>query len=153
MKKIPLTKGKFAIVDDEDYELLSHWKWYVNYHGYAERDTTSSGKTLHFKMHQVIMGHVDGKEIDHKNGDKLDNTRSNLRFCTHSQNLGNIGRSKHNKTGLKGVHWYTKYGCYRAQIRDKGKVRWLGNFKTAIEAHEAYTAAASKIHGEFARTI
>ena len=92
MKAISLGRERFAIVDDEDFEHLSQWKWCTNGDGYAGRnvpDETKASGWVFITMHLVLMGKQPGKEIDHINGDKLDNRRANLRFVTRSQNQTN----------------------------------------------------------------
>jgi len=155
MKKIPLTKGKFAIVDDEDYDRLMKYKWHES-NGYAirviKRKPRKNGKkSKSFLMHRVIMKARRGQFIDHKNIDKLDNRKENLRFCTPQQNAFNFDISRNNKTGYKGVHMQPN-GTYIAIIYVDGKARRLGLFSTAKEAGEAYDKVALKHFGEFART-
>lgn len=92
--------------------------------------------------------------VDHIDGNPLNNQRSNLRICTNSQNQANRGVRAGNKVGLKGVmiyHGTFKEPRYRAQIKKDGKVKHLGYFLTADEAHQAYVNAATEAHGEFAK--
>ena len=98
MKKIPLTKGKFALVDDEDFERLSQFKWHYG-KGYAARKTNED----YIYMHKEILGIGKKQEGDHKNGDKLNNQRANLRTCTHAQNMFNRRTQKNNVSGVSGV--------------------------------------------------
>lgn len=90
-------------------------------------------------------------EIDHINGDKLDNRIANLREASPSQNMCNRGRPKHNKLGVKGVHWHEKRRKYIAQIRVNNRGKHLGYFQTLEEAKAAYAAECLSLHGEFAR--
>lgn len=90
-------------------------------------------------------------EIDHINGDKLDNRIANLRPATRSGNMTNMGPRKNSKTGVKGVSWDKQHLKYRAQIMAEGKKINLGRFSTIEDAAAAYASAASKYHGEFAR--
>src|SRR2546430_16319669 len=98
-RKIKLTRGKYALVDLVDYEWLSQWKWYCSARGYAARRLYPENKVVY--MHRVII--PEGEEVDHINHDKLDNRKSNLRPCTHKQNLRSRGLNKNNKSGYKGV--------------------------------------------------
>jgi hypothetical protein len=159
MKKISLTQKQFALVDDEDYEWLSKWKWCVektqtkrrNY--YAVRGTERKGKSFFFRMHRVIMKAEKGQIVDHINGNGLDNRKKNLRFCTSYQNSCNqIKTSKGTTSKHKGVCKISKKirifrTFYIASIN--GKV--LGRFTTEKEAALAYNVAAKKLHGEFAK--
>lgn len=147
VKKIPLTQGKFALVDDEDFEYLSQWKWHYQKDkssGYAKRKE-SSGKSyfLHREVAKTPLGFI----TDHKNGNTLDNRRENLRICLNSQNQANrkkrVGVSKY-----KGVSKYRKK--WRAGIKYMGKSFNLGSFDTEEEAAMAYNNMAAKIYGEFA---
>ncbi|WLB49224.1 HNH endonuclease [Bradyrhizobium ottawaense] len=89
--------------------------------------------------------------IDHINGDSTDNRLSNLREATPSQNLANAGRRATSRSGFKGVSWFKPRSKWRARVVKNGRVQYLAYFDTAHEAHAAYAAAASNIHGEFAR--
>lgn len=145
MKKIPLTQGKFAIVDDVDYERLSKFKWYCHC-GYARR--MGDGKAIH--MHREILSPPDGFIIDHANGNRLDNRRENIRICTFAQNTQNAERRSDNSSGYKGVSWHTNKK-WRTQIIVNGKVTHVGMFSNIIDAARAYNEAAIKYYGEFAK--
>lgn len=151
MKEINLTKGQFAIVDDEDFEQLSKYNWHCSYYGYAERAGLKKKGTKRqiIKMHRVIMDAMPGQQIDHINGDKLDNRRRNLRFCTDQQNRYNQKIRTNNKSGLRGVHMAKGRWC--VQITAAKRTITIGTFSSKIKAAEAYNAAAKKYHGEFAR--
>src|SRR6476620_8185168 len=103
MRAIELTKGQVAIVDDEDFNELAQYRWYVDHKGYACRNVLKSGKTTGYRMHRVIMGAKKGEQIDHINQNKLDNRRCNLRFASYAENARNRGKSKRNKSGFKGA--------------------------------------------------
>jgi len=149
MKTIPLSRGKAAIVDDDDYEFLNESRWYVSEfenHCYAVKAGTKRTKIF---MHRVIMGALKDVFIDHINGNGLDNKRCNLRICTNSQNQQNrhtaCGVSKH-----KGVHWNKKERRWYSKIKKNGKCYWLGGYKSEIAAAIAYNTAARELFGEFA---
>lgn len=142
MKEIILSKGKVALVDDEDFEKINKYKWYFSI-GYAIRN--KNGSTL--KMHRVILNAPAGMDVDHKNGNGLDNQKKNIRICTHSQNLFNQGKYKNNTSGLKGVSIHRKK--WIAKISVNSKRIELGYFKTKELAYQAYCSASIKYHGEF----
>lgn len=151
MKKIPLTQGKFAIVDDADFEWLNQWKWCYD-RGYASRGIWSkeTKKVKRQSMHRLIMGNLDSF-IDHINGDALDNRRVNLRPVTASQNAINRKTRSDNNTGQKGVRFRHQYNLWQARICKNGKRVSLGHFKTKEEAIRAYKEAVPIWHGDFAR--
>lgn len=155
-KQIPLTKGKFALVDDEDYEYLMQWKWRVDVGGYAVREQhVSGGKKNEIRhmvqMHRVINKTPDGLKTDHIDGDKLNNVRGNLRNATPSQNKANAGPYKNNKSGFKGVSWSRLNKKWVAQIKVAGRRIHLGYHRDIKAAVRAYNTAAVKFFGQFAK--
>jgi hypothetical protein len=148
MKNIPLTQGKFAIVDDEDYEELSKYKWTLS-NGYAIK--TKYRKAI--LMHRIINKTPDNLFTDHKNGNKLDNRKENLRTCSTTENNRNSRKHKNCLVEYKGVtidnNKYRK-NKYKCQIKTDDKLIYLGNFKTSIDAAIVYNNAAKQYHGEFA---
>lgn len=152
MKSIPLTHGKFAIVDDEDYEWLMQWKWQASEKGYATRTQwVGNGKQKRISMHRLINKTPDGLETDHINGNRLDNRKCNLRTCTNAENQQNRRKKEGTTSVYKGVHWNSKDKRWYALIKHDGKTTYLGSFKNEIDAATTYNKAASEIHGEFAR--
>lgn len=152
MKYIPLTQGKVAIVDDEDYEELSKYRWHAQKHRwtyYAQRALRVDGRHTIVIMHRQIMDASRGQGVDHENGDGLDNQKSNLRFATHSQNQGNRKRWPRNTSGRRGVSALPN-GRWRAVIKRDGTVFHLGCFDDIDVAARAYDAAAIRLFGEFA---
>ncbi len=148
MKKIPLTQGKFALVDDEDFSSLDMLNWFAkkSSSGVFYAATTKNYKTVF--MHRVILNPTENLQVDHIDGNGLNNTRANLRICTFLDNLKNKRISKNNKTGFKGV--VIERNKYKAQISVNGRSINLGRFITAGEAASAYDKAALKYFGEFA---
>lgn len=152
--KIELTQGKCAYVDPEDAAKLSFRKWHAsksNTQWYAKSDKGTRKNRQRLRMHRVIMGAKPGEQIDHINGDGLNNCKSNLRRCTHQENHFNEGLSKNNTSGYKGVSWCKRDKKWIAQIAPHGKNKYLGRFDCKHEAAEAYNEAAKKHFGEFAR--
>jgi hypothetical protein len=155
MKKIELTHDKFAIVDDEDYDKLNQWDWYAlvknTSYAVAVRNTWSKTekKGILFTMHRVIMNCPKDKMIDHKDGNGLNNQKSNLRICTNGQNQGNRKLNSNNKSGIKGVSWHKRDRKWQASIRVGKKRKHLGVFLDKLEAKRIYEKAAKQHFGEF----
>ena len=108
-----------------------------------------------YRAHRLAWLYVTGEwppnQVDHRNGNRADNWWTNLRLATNSQNAHNCGKRRHNTSGVKGVYWHTQSGCWRAEIRHGGRKRYLGSFADKETAHAAYVAAATELHGDFAR--
>jgi hypothetical protein len=140
MKEIPLSQGKVALVDDVDFEMLSRWKWCAHRHShtyYVVRvDYTKPKKTI--AMHEALCGRsLIGLQVDHIDGNGLNNQRSNLRLVTIRQNAHNRHTTK--KSGSHpGVYLRRDTGKWRAGICYKGKQHWLGSYLTEAEAISAY---------------
>ena len=153
MKEIPLTQGKFALVDDEDFDRINQWKWCYR-QGYAIRGVNlGKRKVKTIQMHTLIIGTPKGMTTDHINGNKIDNRRSNLRICTQKQNTKNRQVSKKivKSSTYKGVSWHKQNKKWQANIKVNYHHIYLGTFKTENEAARAYDTAATKHFGEFAR--
>jgi hypothetical protein len=101
-------------------------------------------------MHRLLLNPPEGVEVDHINGNTLDNRRANLRICTHAENSRNRRGRSNSKSGVKGVTPYP--GGWRATINVNGKNVHLGCFTNIDDAAEAYDEAATRYYGEFART-
>ena len=161
MKKIPLTQGQWAIVDEIDFVELNKNKWYARWDKNtksfsAYRNMKSGGKWTPISMHRVIMGsYSKGRCVDHINHDTLDNRRCNLRICSNTQNGQNSQkRSTNCFNRYKGVSVVSgdvnKTNQFRARINVKGKNIWLGYFNSEKDAAVAYNEAAKKYFGGFA---
>lgn len=147
MPEISLTRGKVAFADAADMDLLSNYKWSFNGR-YAQAVDRQSGKVV--KMHRVIMQPPANLEVDHINGNMLDNRRANLRLATRRQNARNRRLSKDNTSGYKGAQWHAQLGRWQGRIKVNGKFISLGVFDTAEAAGRAYDDAARTYFGEFA---
>ena len=149
MKEIQLTKGKVALVDDEDFEYLNQWKWRC-LNGYAKRnDPIGNGKYKDVAMQNQIMKPPPGFVVDHADNNKLNNQKSNLRICTYSQNLANRKIFSTNTTGYKGVSIDKK--CKHRKWYAQIKCKVIGYFDNPIDAARAYDAKALEMYGDFAR--
>ena len=147
---IPLTRGKFVLVDDDDFEWLSKVKWHYTSCGYAARAVRlSKNKTILIRMHRNILIPPKEAQIDHINGNGLDNRKSNLRICDKTQNQGNRRKIKKAKSKYKGVA--LNKGKWVSYIKDGPKIRHLGRFIREEDAALAYNFAALGYFGEFAR--
>ncbi len=150
---IPLTQGKFAIVDIEDYSYLMQWKWCAHKHGsayYARRGVycpvQSGTKTIH--LHREIIKIPKGLFPDHINRNGLDNRKCNLRTCSHRENLCNQSPQKNAASRYKGVGQSGKR--WLSRITHKGKRIHLGTFNIEVDAAKAYDEKARVLFGEFA---
>ena len=151
MKKIPLTQGKFSIVDDSDFEWLNQWKWHYLNIGYAaRRDYSQKGKYVY--MHRLIIGFPTNYQADHINRNKLDNRRSNLRMATKSQNMVNTDLRITNTSGYRGVYWDKNRNKWVAEIMIHYKKKHLGRFIHKEDAAKAYLYESKESFGEFAAT-
>lgn len=123
MKQIPLTQNKFAIVDDKDFENLNQFKWFFNGKGYAGRSKWIKGgnSSIQILMHRIILNAPKNQEIDHINGDGLDNRRENLRLCSHAENSKNRKFYKNNTSGVRGVVWDKQMKSWAVQFWFDGK--------------------------------
>lgn len=156
MKEIQLSKqgkhkGKYVtLVDDEDFEYLNQFNWYVMKHGntfYAARCVPFNGKQIINMMHGTLLN---SKGIDHVDLNGLNNQKSNLRFCTQSQNNMNRGKKKNAASKYKGVYFDKNARKWRADIRINSKPIYLGLFDSEIKAAKAYNRKAKELFKEFA---
>lgn len=148
--KFSLAKGLTAIIDKEDYELVSPYRWNFNNGAVTTNIVSGNGKRTTLKMHRLILGLPPNRPIvDHINGNQLDNRKSNLRVCDHSSNLMNRGKNRNNKSGYKGVFWSKAAKKWAAQVSVKGKKYHLGLYDSPTEAHKAYIEKSKEVHKEF----
>lgn len=148
--KIPISRGKSTVVNLIDFPDLSCWSWSYN-NGYAQRGVRRHGHQIKHYMHRQIMGYPIGREVDHINGDRLDNRRSNLRLATSQQNKRNMGIRSDNTSGYKGVSWRKQDSKWWAQIMIDGHTRSLGIYDSPEAAALAYSEGAKKYFGDFGR--
>ncbi len=142
MKKIKVG-NTFALVDDEDFEWLNHFSWTLNKKGYAKANIT---------MHRALMLAPKDKQVDHKDWNKLNNQKSNLRLCTNAQNQQHSARGKKNKLGFKGINKSRNLtNPYVARITVNKVRKIIGHYKTPYDAARAYNKAATRYFGEFAQ--
>lgn len=157
MKKIPLTQNQYMLIDDEDFVIISKLKLYANFHPIRQVFNastslkTKTGKWKTVYIHRYLLNAPNNKQVDHINGNTLDNRRKNLRLATASQNQAN--KMCYNKYGFKGVKFSDKSRSgrkFRAIIRPNGKYISIGYFSSAKKAAIAYNVAAKKYYSEFA---
>jgi hypothetical protein len=150
-RSIPLSQGLSAVVDDEDFERISQFRWH------ARRNGRSAARSIYYAvrsegrhtiyMHRVVAGAAAGQVVDHGDHDGLNNCRSNLRLCDQSLNTAH-GRTPRGRSGFRGV--YPKRGRWEAKIELRGVVTRLGMFDRPEDGAAAYDAAAQAMFAEFA---
>lgn len=150
MKTINLTQNKVTLINDIDYDFFCQWNWYYLNSGYAVRKSGGRFNQKLIYMHREIMNAPEGKEVDHINGNRLDNRRENLRIVSRQENRLNHPK-RNNKSGYTGVVFIEEKNKYRATITYKNKTRNLGYFSSAQDAGIAYKKEAEILFGEFLR--
>jgi len=156
MKEIPLTQGKAAIVDDEDFDRLSLHKWHAIkgrgrlYTYYAIRNAKVNGRDTIIQMHREILGLSTGGPgiVDHKDGNGLHNSKNNIRLATYSTNNYNCKMKCSNTSGYRGVSWYERYGKWWAYINVNGKRIFCGYYSNKMDAVIARDKAAVRFYGK-----
>lgn len=150
MKTIPLTQGQQALVDDDDYASLSKFQWFAKRDKYTFYAARRSGKH-HVTMHRILMQAEPRVEIDHKDGDGLNNQRYNLRRATHAQNLRGARGLRATKTSkYRGVCFQKNVRKWRAGISFENKKFYLGFFESEFSAALAYDKKCRELFGLFA---
>jgi len=154
MREIKISRGLIALVDDDDYDYLSGFFWQVrpsNKTSYATRKKPSAnGKQTTVSMHREIMKAGPGQQVDHINGNGLDNRKENLRLCTVQENQYNTGPKSEN-SGYKGVTWHKRLRKWQARIAKDHEKYHLGYFSNKHAAAVVYNYCAKELFGEFAR--
>lgn len=153
MKEIKLTQNQIALVDDSDFEYLNQFKWQALLHKgkwYAKREVWNKDLKNYEKhfMHRII--YPDFKMVDHINGETLDNQRCNLREANHSQNAANSKLRVDSTSGFKGVDYIKAHNRWRARLKSNNTEFNLGEYRTPIEAAQAYNIASKLLFEEFA---
>jgi hypothetical protein len=152
-KLIPLTKGHYHVVDASRYEDVKRFRWFIN-KGNRSKNAYARNSRIGL-MHRYLLGLTkdDPRTGDHRDPSRTwDNRIRNLRLADESEQKYNIGIRSNNTTGYKGVVWEKRRKHYFAQIRTRGKNRYLGHDADPAVCAEMYRVAAEKDHGEFART-
>lgn len=153
MKLIPLSQGKCAMVDDEDFERVSQYKWRYwsnKRNEYAQTHVYRNGKRTTIKLHSFIMQPPKGVWVDHIDRNGLNCTRLNMRYATRSENRRNTCMRADNCSGFRGVSFEGRARKWKAQIGHNGRNISLGYYATPEAAAHAYDKAATKLHGAFA---
>ena len=154
-RKIPLTRGQFAIVDQNDFGKLREYNWYMAEHNsrnrYAVRMAKTGKKYCRCAMHRVVIDAPDGLFVDHINHNGLDNRKANLRIVTPQQNSWNTRQGRNQGSSeYKGVSWDKETQKWQASIHIDNKLKYLGRFENEKEAAVVYDAAAKEHRGEYA---
>lgn len=150
---ITLTQGKYAVVDEDDYEKLSKHKWFATKDKktfYARRMMVGAQGRRMVMMHRVILNYYGKMQIDHINGNGLDNRKENIRICTPSQNQRNRNKSANKTSIYKGVS-RTKYGTWHAYFRYNGKQINLGAYNKEEDAAQKHNTIAILLWGKYAK--
>ena len=149
-REIPLTQGQIALVDDEDYERASQYKWHAMNKGGGKYYAVGWVDGRDVFLHVFLMNPPFGMEVDHIDGNGLNCQKSNMRLATHANNLKNMNKHRDNTSGFKGVALHKSTGKYQANIWVDGVQHYLGLFILAEEAAHVYDDSARFYHGEFA---
>lgn len=156
--RVPLTQGKFALVDDEDFGWICKYKWQYGGGGYPMRGVNLGNRNfITVYMHRLIMRAQPDEQVDHVNSDTLDNRRMNLRIASRTQNRWNTGkrveevRGPTARSSSRFIGVSQRGGRWEAKIMSNGVRYDLGHFNSEESAARAYDAKAIELRGEFAR--
>lgn len=140
-------KGEAFLFDFFNFGLIKDYNWSISKRGYV----VAKIKRKEVPMHKMLFNNSKGYDVDHISGNKLDNRKSNLRICTHQQNMFNQKIRKNNTTGFIGVSLMKRIGKYEAYVHFDGKKYSMGLHNNAIDAAIARDNGAIKLFGEYAR--
>lgn len=150
--EIKTRKGQTILIDDEDFENLSKFKWCIKNNGDGNLYAVANINKKQKAMHRYLLNITDSKQhVDHINGNSLDNRKTNLRICINAENRRNAKKNKRNTSGYKGVRTRKNIDKYAAYVHYEGKFYHLGYYDTAIEAAKVRDAKAKELHGKFAK--
>jgi hypothetical protein len=153
---VSLTRGYEAVIDACDAELVGQFNWFAKPYPHtvyvARQSFKKDGPQKTIFLHRLLMGNPNGLEIDHVDGNGLNNVRCNLRASTGSQNNHNKGPLKNNTSGFKGVTWHKKAKRWQAHIKKDRRTIYIGLFDCPRAAADAYAAKAKELYGEWARS-
>jgi len=153
-RRIKLTRGKYTLVDPEDFERLNQYKWYCTHNGYAKRTVPKrlvKGKQKYALMHRELCPVSDGMVIDHINRNPSDNRKANLRPATRQQNCWNVDyKRRPRRSRYIGIYFDKRIGKWRVHMQLDGRFRFFGHYADDVEAAKKYDEVAKKYRGEFA---
>ena len=138
-----------VLVDYKDKEIIESGRWYINNIGYVVMDKYKDNIRKRELLHRVIMDAKQNEMIDHINGNKLDNRRSNLRFCNKSTNAINSKVHKTNTSGVRGVYWDKQFGKWHGRIGINGKTKHIGLFNNLNDARKKISVAYRQLFGDY----
>lgn len=147
MASFKLKTGETVLIDDTDLERISLLRWHRGSEGYVKHSFRHDGKVNSLYLHTFLTGLP---KVDHRNGNRLDNQRSNLRPASNSQNSANKRKSPGQSSRFKGVSWHKLAGKWQAALGPRSHI-YLGLFESEVEAAKAYNTEALKRYGEFAK--
>lgn len=150
-QSIRLRNGVCAYLDDADYDRSTDFHWHKTLNGYAAGSVVEQGVRKRVYLHRWLMNAQPGQLVDHIDGNKLNNRRSNLRLVTRSQNQANRRRNRTSRSRYKGVTWHKRRRLWMARIQVRGRRITIGYYADPLHAAYEYDAFARNYFGEYAR--
>jgi hypothetical protein len=148
---IRLRGGVSTYLDDADYDRAKNYRWHKTQNGYAAGFVVEQGVRKRVYLHRWLLEAQPGQIVDHIDGNKLNNRRSNLRLVTRSQNQANRRHNRNSRSRYKGVTWHKRRGMWMARIQVRGRRITIGYFVDPLQAAYEYDAFARTFFGEYAR--